>query len=83
VDKSAYTAAKHGIVGFTKVTALETAEEAITCNAICPGFVRTPLIEDQIRASAARNNVSFDEGVKFLLAAKQPSKTFATVDQVR
>ena len=82
VEKVAYIAAKHGIIGMTKVVALETAESAITCNAICPGWVRTELIERQIEARAEDLGVSIEEGARALLAEKQPSMEFVEPDQV-
>ncbi|NHX27741.1 SDR family oxidoreductase, partial [Escherichia coli] len=80
--KSAYVAAKHGVVGMTKVVALETAEEPITCNAICPGYVLTPLVEAQIPDTMEKYNMSRDEVVRNVMLARQPSKDFATVDQI-
>ncbi|MGD1926723.1 MAG: 3-hydroxybutyrate dehydrogenase [Paracoccaceae bacterium] len=80
--KSAYVAAKHGVVGFTKVTALETAEEPITCNAICPGYVLTPLVESQIPDTMREYNMDRDTVVRDVLLARQPSKEFATVEQL-
>lgn len=80
--KSAYVAAKHGIVGLTKVTALETAEQPITCNAICPGYVLTPLVEAQIPDTMREYNMSRDEVVRNVLLQRQPSKQFATVEQL-
>jgi 3-hydroxybutyrate dehydrogenase len=80
--KSAYVAAKHGVVGLTKVTALETAREPITCNAICPGYVATPLVEAQIPDTMAKYNMSRDEVVEKVLLERQPSKQFATVEQL-
>jgi 3-hydroxybutyrate dehydrogenase len=82
VQKAAYVAAKHGIVGLTKVIALENAARGITCNAICPGFVLTPLIEAQIEARAAKMNISRDEAVADLLREKQPSGKFTTVQDI-
>jgi len=82
VNKSAYVAAKHGVIGLTKVVALETAETGITCNAFCPGWVRTELVERQIHDRAGALGVSVDEGARDLLSEKQPSKTFVTVDQL-
>lgn len=81
-QKSAYVAAKHGIVGFTKVTALETAHSGITCNAICPGWVLTPLVQKQVDARAAQNGLSNDDAKKSLLAEKQPSGEFVTPEQL-
>ncbi|QOL48368.1 3-hydroxybutyrate dehydrogenase [Massilia litorea] len=81
-QKSAYVAAKHGLVGFTKVTALETAQTGVTCNAICPGWVLTPLVQKQVDDRAARENVSNDEAKRALLAEKQPSGEFVTPDEL-
>lgn len=81
-NKSAYVAAKHGVVGLTKVTALENAGSGITCNAICPGWVRTPLVEAQIEALAAKNNCDIETAAKALLAEKQPSLQFVTPAQI-
>jgi len=81
-NKAAYVAAKHGLVGLTKVVALETAGTGITCNAFCPGWTRTELIEPQIAAKAKALGVSLQEGERELLAEKQPSKQFVTVDQI-
>lgn len=80
--KSAYVAAKHGLVGLTKVVALETARSAITCNAICPGWVLTPLVQKQIDDAATRDRTSNDEAKAKLLAEKQPSLEFATPEQI-
>ena len=80
--KSAYVAAKHGIVGLTKVTALETAQEPITANAICPGYVLTPLVEAQIPDTMKEYNMSREDVVKNVLLQRQPSKEFATVEQL-
>lgn len=76
--KAAYVAAKHGVVGLTKVVALENAEAGITCNAICPGWVDTPLVQAQIQARAQAIGGSVEDGKKALLGEKQPSKRFAT-----
>lgn len=81
-QKSAYVASKHGIVGFTKVTALETAQSGVTCNAICPGWVLTPLVQKQVDARAAQNNISVEEAKKNLVAEKQPSGEFVTPEQL-
>jgi 3-hydroxybutyrate dehydrogenase len=81
-QKSAYVAAKHGIVGLTKVTALETAATGITCNAICPGWVLTPLVQKQIEARAKQQAISMEEAKKDLLAEKQPSGEFVTPEQL-
>ena len=81
-QKSAYVAAKHGIVGFTKAVALETAVTGITCNAICPGWVLTPLVQQQIDARAARDGIEPEQARKELLGEKQPSLQFTTVEQL-
>ena len=80
--KSAYVAAKHGVVGLTKVTALENAENGITCNAICPGWVRTPLVEKQIQALAKEKKIDVDAAAKEMLFEKQPSLQFVTPKQL-
>src|SRR2546421_12906894 len=80
--KAAYVAAKHGIVGLTKVAALETAEEGITCNAICPGYVYTPLVEAQIDGQARAHGISREQVIHDVLLAQQPNKRFATVDEL-
>lgn len=80
--KSAYVAAKHGVVGLTKVTALETAQEPITCNAICPGYVLTPLVEAQIPDTMKKYGMERDEVIKKVMLERQPSKEFATVEQI-
>jgi 3-hydroxybutyrate dehydrogenase len=80
--KSAYVAAKHGIVGLTKVTALETAEQGITCNAVCPGYVYTPLVEAQIEGQAKAHNIPRDKVIRDVLLAQQPNKKFATVEEL-
>ncbi|MBO6826826.1 MAG: 3-hydroxybutyrate dehydrogenase [Sneathiella sp.] len=82
VEKSAYVASKHGIIGLTKVVALENAEQQITCNTICPGWVRTPLVEAQIEALAAKEGVDVEQAAKMLLAEKEPSLRFATPEQL-
>ena len=82
VEKAAYVAAKHGVVGLTKVAALETAGTNITCNAICPGWVLTPLVEKQIRERASREKISVDQAKAELLSEKQPSHEFATPEQI-
>jgi len=81
-QKSAYVAAKHGLVGLTKVVALETAQSPITCNAICPGWVLTPLVQKQVDARAVREGVSLDEAKRGLLMEKQPSGEFVSVEQL-
>jgi 3-hydroxybutyrate dehydrogenase len=80
--KAAYVAAKHGLVGLTKVTALETAEDGITCNAICPGYVYTPLVEAQIDDQAKAHGISRDQVVRDVLLAQQPNKRFSTVEEL-
>ena len=80
--KSAYVAAKHGIVGLTKVIALETAERGVTCNAICPGYVYTPLVEAQIDGQAKAHGVPREQVIRDVLLAQQPNKRFATVDEL-
>ncbi|MEP2031227.1 MAG: 3-hydroxybutyrate dehydrogenase [Paracoccaceae bacterium] len=80
--KSAYVTAKHGVVGMSKVIALETAREAITANTICPGYVLTPLVESQIPDTAKEYGISEDEAIEKVILLKQPSKEFVTVDQV-
>lgn len=81
-NKVGYVAAKHGLVGLTKVVGLESAGKGITCNAICPGWTRTELIEPQIIARAEALGVEIEEGGRALLAEKQPSKQFVTIDQL-
>ncbi|NNE53134.1 MAG: 3-hydroxybutyrate dehydrogenase [Sulfitobacter sp.] len=80
--KAAYIAAKHGIVGLTKTTALETAKEPITCNAICPGYVLTPLVESQIPDTAKKYDMTEEEAKEKVILDRQPSKEFATVEQL-
>ncbi|PMS14554.1 3-hydroxybutyrate dehydrogenase [Trinickia dabaoshanensis] len=80
--KSAYVAAKHGLVGFTKTVALETAGQPITCNAICPGWVLTPLVEKQIEARAAADGIGIDEATQMMLREKQPSGQFVAADEL-
>ena len=82
VEKVAYVAAKHGIVGVTKVVALEAAESGVTCNAICPGWVRTPLVEKQIEALAQKEQLSPEKAAVKLLEEKQPSKRFTEVEHL-
>ena len=81
-QKSAYVAAKHGIVGLTKVTALENAASGITCNAICPGWVLTPLVQKQVDAKAAERGISKEEATALLLGEKEPSMQFTTPDEL-
>jgi len=80
--KSAYVTAKHGMVGLTKVTALETAEMGITCNAICPGYVYTPLVEAQIDGQAKAHGIPREQVIREVLLAQQPNKRFATTDEL-
>jgi 3-hydroxybutyrate dehydrogenase len=80
--KAAYVAAKHGVVGLTKVVALETAEAGITCNAICPGWVHTPLVQKQIEDIAAQKNISVQQATDELLGAKQPNKRFVKAENI-
>ena len=82
VEKVAYVAAKHGVVGMTKVVALETAETGVTCNAICPGWTLTPLVQKQIDARAQQEGIPVDEAKLQLVAEKQPSKAFVTPEQL-
>lgn len=80
--KAAYIAAKHGVVGLTKTTALETAKEDITCNAICPGYVLTPIVEKQIPDTMKEYDMSREEVIENVMLTRQPSKEFATVEQM-
>lgn len=82
VHKAAYVAAKHGIVGLTKVVALENIAHGITCNAICPGYVLTPLVQKQIDDSAIREGISKEEASRKLLEGKQPSGRFISVEDI-
>src|SRR5262249_46738502 len=79
---SPYVAAKHGLVGLTKVVALETAKTGVTCNAICPGFVLTPIVQKQIDDLAGREQLSTEEATARLLLEKQPSGEFSTPEQI-
>lgn len=81
-EKSAYVAAKHGIVGLTKVVALENATTGVTCNAICPGWVLTPLVQKQVDAKAAALGLSNEEATKLLLGEKEPSMQFTTPEEL-
>lgn len=80
--KSAYVAAKHGVLGLTKTVALEAAESGVTCNAICPGYVWTPLVENQIDDTAKARGLTREAVIRDVLLAAQPNKRFATVDQL-
>jgi 3-hydroxybutyrate dehydrogenase len=80
--KSAYVSAKHGVLGLTKTVALEGARSGVTCNAICPGYVWTPLVENQIADTAKARGISRDEVINDVLLAAQPSKRFATVEEI-
>jgi 3-hydroxybutyrate dehydrogenase len=80
--KSAYVAAKHGVLGLTKVTALEGAEHGITCNAVCPGYVWTPLVEKQIDDQARSHGIPREQVIRDVLLAKQPTKRFVTVEEI-
>ena len=82
VDKSAYVAAKHGLVGLTKAVALETAKSGVTCNAICPGWVLTPLVQKQVDAKAAALGIPNEEAKKVLLGEKEPSMQFTTPEEL-
>jgi 3-hydroxybutyrate dehydrogenase len=81
-QKVAYVAAKHGLVGLTKVVALETAEANITCNAICPGWVHTPLVQKQIEDRAKKENIDVDRATQELVGEKQPSKRFVQPEYI-
>ena len=80
--KSAYVTAKHGVAGFTKTVALEVAELGITVNAVCPGYVLTPLVEQQIPDTAKARGITNEEVIRNVLLAAQPTKKFVTVEQV-
>ncbi|MCX7252611.1 MAG: 3-hydroxybutyrate dehydrogenase [Burkholderiales bacterium] len=80
--KSAYVAAKHGVIGLTKVTALETATSGVTCNAICPGWVLTPLVQQQVDAKAAAQGISNEQATRQLLGEKEPSMQFTTPEEL-
>ena len=80
--KSAYVAAKHGVVGLTKVAALEAAESGVTCNAVCPGYVWTPLVAGQVAQQAAAHGLSEEEVVRKVFLAEQPTRRFATVEEI-
>lgn len=80
--KSAYVAAKHGLVGLTKTVALETAGKGITCNAVCPGFVLTPLVETQIQDRARERGISREDAINNVILERQPSKEFVKIEEV-
>jgi len=80
--KAPYVAAKHGLLGLTKVVALEAARDNVTCNAICPGYVRTPLVEGQIRDQAVARGISEDEVIQNVILGAQPTKKFIEVDEI-
>jgi 3-hydroxybutyrate dehydrogenase len=80
--KSAYVAAKHGLVGLTKTVALETAGKGITCNAVCPGFVLTPLVETQIQDRARERKISREDAITNVILERQPSKEFVKIEEV-
>jgi 3-hydroxybutyrate dehydrogenase len=80
--KSAYVAAKHGVLGLTKTVALEVAEQGITCNAICPGYVKTPLVEGQIEDTARARKLTPEEVIRDVILYAQPTKEFVTVEQI-
>jgi 3-hydroxybutyrate dehydrogenase len=82
VQKSAYVAAKHGVIGLTKSVALETATTGVTVNAICPGWVLTPLVQKQVDARAAQDHIDNEEAKRRMLAEKQPSQQFTTTEQL-
>lgn len=82
VGKSAYVAAKHGIVGLTKVVALENATTGVTCNAICPGWVLTPLVQKQVDDRAAAQGISVEQATRNLLGEKEPSMQFTTPEEL-
>ncbi len=80
--KSAYVAAKHGMVGLTKTVALETAGTGVTCNAVCPGFVLTPLVEKQIEDRAREKGISREDAIQNVILERQPSKEFVKVEEI-
>jgi len=81
-QKAAYVAAKHGLIGLTKVTALETARTGVTCNAVCPGWVQTPLVERQVELRAERDGLDAETARDVLVSEKQPSGSFVSLDQL-
>jgi 3-hydroxybutyrate dehydrogenase len=80
--KSAYVAAKHGLVGLTKTVALETAGTGITCNAICPGYVLTPLVEKQIEDHMLTRGIAREDAISNVILERQPSKAFVKIDEI-
>ena len=80
--KSAYVAAKHGVVGLTKTVALETAGSGVTCNAVCPGFVLTPLVETQIQDRAKERGISREDAIRNVILERQPSKEFVKIEEI-
>lgn len=80
--KSAYISAKHGVIGLTKTVALETAEKGVTANAICPGYVWTPLVERQLKDQAKAHNMSEEDVIKNIMLAPQPTKKFVSVEEI-
>jgi 3-hydroxybutyrate dehydrogenase len=81
-EKAAYVAAKHGLVGLTKVVAIETANQGVTCNAICPGWVLTPLVQKQIEARAAAQRIAVEEARRDLVREKQPMLDYTTPEKI-
>lgn len=81
-NKSAYVAAKHGVIGLSKTIALEVAQEGITCNVICPGWVKTPLVEKQVEAKMQELGITYEAAVEKLIGEKMPSKAFVGVEEV-
>jgi 3-hydroxybutyrate dehydrogenase len=81
-SKAAYVAAKHGLIGLTKVTAIDAANHGVTCNAICPGWVLTPLVQQQIEVRARTANISVDAAKEEMLREKQPMLRFSTPEQI-
>ena len=80
--KSAYVAAKHGVVGLTKTVALETSGSGVTCNAVCPGFVLTPLVETQIQDRAKERGISREDAIRNVILERQPSKEFVKIEEI-
>lgn len=80
--KSAYVAAKHGVIGLTKTIALEAAQAGVTCNAVCPGYVYTPLVEAQIEGQAKSHGIPREQVIRDVLLAQQPNKRFGTVEEI-